>query len=182
MLQVWVDLKSWKEEDSPHLCPLWLFPQAKQATQHQWAHVVPHQVPAPLNSHSCSWATGTYHTHRVRQAGPQLQQLPQCPGRGHHPRDCPLTHPEPRETPWKWIKLHHKPPEDSRTSPLCNPPTTMEVKIRVWQRFCLQTATETFKQQKHHQQKSGSRSWKANSRCKLLLILHALSSKIGQNS
>lgn len=117
-------------------------------------------------------------SHTVRQAGPQLQQ---CSDRGHYPRDSPLTHPEPGETPWRWIKLHHKLLEDSRTS-LWNPLTTRRKKIRVWHRFCLQTTRETFKQQRHHQQKSGSRSWKANSWCKMLLILHALSSKIGQNS
>lgn len=41
---------------------------------------------------------------------------------------------------------------------------------------------KTFKQQRYHQQKSGSRSWKAKSWCKLVLVLCALSSKIGQNS
>lgn len=44
-------------------------------------------------------------SHTVRQAGPQLQQ---CSDRGHYPRDCPLTHPEPGETPWRWIKLHQQ--------------------------------------------------------------------------
>lgn len=121
------------------------------------------------------------------QAGLQLHQ---CSGRWHQP-GASLTAwlllsstPRVRKDSRKQIKLHHNPLKASRISPLGNSlPADSKKKNLESDSYVpsLQMATEMFRV-RHHWQKP-DKCWKANTWCKLPLVLPTLVSlKVGRNS